>query len=597
MPRTETDIAIVDEEQREDRRRRDGASRRVQVSNHVDRVPAQADLQQPRDRGVRSRAARTHARDARCWYTVPADAVERAGIARAGCSERFTPRSTGSSACCRCSRSATGGTSAGCRWRSTRRPDEPTIFVYDGYPGGAGIAELAFDAAARHAALRSISSPRARATTGARRACSRRSAATGTSTSTRAARSPCSASWRAAVRVTAAASTTAARASCAPGRDTTTTSADPVAARSTRPGAPPLSDAAACAAATAADELIPSASASAPRRARRRRPPCRRSREDRLPRRHARRRDTARPRAPTPATMSTLTLPRLINHFSARIVARACSTTSGNNGPMSGRSCGRGTATTVTGSPTPPDRCTSTVTPGNARRAASRTRFLAAPTLASRTAAGRVLNEQLVARTSAVCTRASSSITSTGGTSAAHTLACPRGPGPAEPRPERCHGMTLSITASNRRDIAWLFVAHARTSPATAAAASITSVHRRWSARGRLGRSGRQARRRDATRVRTRGSPLCRDGQVRSPPNTTERDGEQRKGRQDAGDEGKQQANGDRAGAGLGPAPEIGAHVAREPLRARAWRARRAGSSWRARQRAAGGPVPCARGL
>ena len=28
---------------------------------------------------------------------------------------------------------------------------EPTIFVYDGYPGGAGIAELAFEAAHRHA--------------------------------------------------------------------------------------------------------------------------------------------------------------------------------------------------------------------------------------------------------------------------------------------------------------------------------------------------------------------------------------------------------------------------------------------------------------
>src|SRR5712692_3220996 len=27
---------------------------------------------------------------------------------------------------------------------------EPTIFIYDGYPGGAGIAELAFDAADRH---------------------------------------------------------------------------------------------------------------------------------------------------------------------------------------------------------------------------------------------------------------------------------------------------------------------------------------------------------------------------------------------------------------------------------------------------------------
>jgi DEAD/DEAH box helicase domain-containing protein len=27
---------------------------------------------------------------------------------------------------------------------------EPTIFVYDGYPGGAGIAELAFAALGRH---------------------------------------------------------------------------------------------------------------------------------------------------------------------------------------------------------------------------------------------------------------------------------------------------------------------------------------------------------------------------------------------------------------------------------------------------------------
>ena len=63
---------------------------------------------------------------------------------------------------------------------------EPTIFVYDGYPGGAGIAELAFAGLERHITRRGRARRRtARATAAARRACSRRSAATGTSTSTR----------------------------------------------------------------------------------------------------------------------------------------------------------------------------------------------------------------------------------------------------------------------------------------------------------------------------------------------------------------------------------------------------------------------------
>ena len=46
------------------------------------------------------------------------------------------------SASCRCSRSATAGTSAACRRRCQAETGLPTIVIYDGYPGGAGIAEL-----------------------------------------------------------------------------------------------------------------------------------------------------------------------------------------------------------------------------------------------------------------------------------------------------------------------------------------------------------------------------------------------------------------------------------------------------------------------
>ena len=61
---------------------------------------------------------------------------------------------------------------------------QPTIFVYDGYPGGAGIAELAFEAAARHARATLDLIAACSCDDGCRRACSRPSAATGTSTST-----------------------------------------------------------------------------------------------------------------------------------------------------------------------------------------------------------------------------------------------------------------------------------------------------------------------------------------------------------------------------------------------------------------------------
>ena len=104
----------------------------------------------------------------------------------AGCRARCTPPSTPPSACCRCSRSATAGTWAACPPLLQADTGRPTIVIYDGYPGGAGIAELGFDAADRHLARHARGHRgRAPATTAARRACSRPSAATATSRSTR----------------------------------------------------------------------------------------------------------------------------------------------------------------------------------------------------------------------------------------------------------------------------------------------------------------------------------------------------------------------------------------------------------------------------
>jgi DEAD/DEAH box helicase domain-containing protein len=86
-----------------------------------------------------------------CWYTAPADIVEAAGIETSqligsvhaaehgliGMLPLFTI----------CDRWDVGGVSMALHPQT----GEPTIFVYDGYPGGAGIAELAFEAADRHA--------------------------------------------------------------------------------------------------------------------------------------------------------------------------------------------------------------------------------------------------------------------------------------------------------------------------------------------------------------------------------------------------------------------------------------------------------------
>jgi DEAD/DEAH box helicase domain-containing protein len=85
-----------------------------------------------------------------CWYTVPAGTLDAAGIDAAsvlgavhaaehgliGMLPLFTI----------CDRWDVGGVSMAFHPQT----EQPTIFVYDGYPGGAGIAELAFDAAARH---------------------------------------------------------------------------------------------------------------------------------------------------------------------------------------------------------------------------------------------------------------------------------------------------------------------------------------------------------------------------------------------------------------------------------------------------------------
>jgi DEAD/DEAH box helicase domain-containing protein len=150
MPRTETDITIVADEQTApigDSIVHLGA---VEVSSNViayqrkqlgnNRVIEVCDLDLP-ERALVTRA---------CWYTVPAEAMERAGIAPGrllgtvhaaehgliGMLPLFTI----------CDRWDVGGVSMA----QHPQTGEPTIFVYDGYPGGAGIAELAFEAAQRH---------------------------------------------------------------------------------------------------------------------------------------------------------------------------------------------------------------------------------------------------------------------------------------------------------------------------------------------------------------------------------------------------------------------------------------------------------------
>ena len=86
------------------------------------------------------------------WYTVePADLAGAASSQRHG-PARCTRSSMRPSASCPCSRSATVGTSAASPPLARPTRNLPTIVIYDGYPGGAGIAELGYDAADRHLA-------------------------------------------------------------------------------------------------------------------------------------------------------------------------------------------------------------------------------------------------------------------------------------------------------------------------------------------------------------------------------------------------------------------------------------------------------------
>jgi DEAD/DEAH box helicase domain-containing protein len=149
--RTETDIMIVSEEQFaplgeaivhlgsvEVRNKVIGYQRKQISTNDVIEVV-------PLDLPERTLVTRA------CWYTVPAEVTEAAGISTAdligtvhaaehgliGMLPLFTI----------CDRWDVGGVSMAIHPQT----GQPTIFVYDGYPGGAGIAELAYTAAERHA--------------------------------------------------------------------------------------------------------------------------------------------------------------------------------------------------------------------------------------------------------------------------------------------------------------------------------------------------------------------------------------------------------------------------------------------------------------
>ena len=153
--------------------------------------------QAPRCRRARCSArSRSTCPSARCettavWWTLPADVLEDAGLAARdlpGAAHAAEHASIGLLPLfATCDRWDIGGVS------TALHPDtgQLTVFVYDGHPGGAGFAERGFRAAARVADRhpggdRVVPVRRA----AARRACSRPSAATATTRSTRPAADP-----------------------------------------------------------------------------------------------------------------------------------------------------------------------------------------------------------------------------------------------------------------------------------------------------------------------------------------------------------------------------------------------------------------------
>ena len=84
-----------------------------------------------------------------------------------------------------CDRWDIGGLSTNVHYQTGR----PTIFIYDGHPGGVGISRRGFDGSSAWSPTPRAWSANARATRAAPPACRARSAATSTSPSTRRARS------------------------------------------------------------------------------------------------------------------------------------------------------------------------------------------------------------------------------------------------------------------------------------------------------------------------------------------------------------------------------------------------------------------------